>query len=124
MRFRNLHRMLRLLQVRPRDHEFLAACIYTALEDIFKVVFVSLGSVVLSSEDGISEVDTDLAYVSWSTVDEGGSADRHRRSVVGGMRCPCLRCSIFWWYGTTVYLHVVSALSVATWKEMSAYWES
>jgi hypothetical protein len=52
--------MLRLLQVRPRDHEFLTASIYTALKNVFKVVFVSLGSMVFSSEDGVGEVDANL----------------------------------------------------------------
>ena len=116
MCLRNLHGVLRFLQVRTCDHEFLAASIYTALEDIFKVTFVSLGSMVLSSEDGVGKVDADLACVRRSTGDEGGSADQHQRNVVGWVRYPYLRDSMVWRYGMSEFLHGSSALVMAIWR--------
>ena len=116
MCFRNLDSMLRLLQVRPRDHEFLAASIYTALENVFKVIFMSLGSVIFSSENGVGEVDADLFCVSGRPRDQGGSADQHQRNVAGSTRCPCLTGSIVCFYGVYQFLYSALAGLMATWE--------
>lgn len=60
MCFRYLDSVLRLLEIRSCNHEFLAASIKSALDNILKIVFVTLLPVVLASEYRIREVYSNL----------------------------------------------------------------
>jgi hypothetical protein len=64
MRFRYLNGMFRFLEIRAGYHEFLAAGVYGSLDDIFEVVLMALGAVILASEYGVCEVDADLKGLS------------------------------------------------------------
>ena len=60
MRFCDFDSVLRFSKIRSRDHELLATNILCTLKNIFKVVFMSLSAMILSSKHRISEVDADL----------------------------------------------------------------
>jgi hypothetical protein len=61
VRFGDLDSVLRFSKIRSCDHELLAANIQCTLKDIFKVIFMSLSAMILSSKNRISEVDADLS---------------------------------------------------------------
>jgi len=53
--------VLGFFKIRSCDHELLAANIQCALKDIFKVILMSLSTMILSSKHRISEVNADLS---------------------------------------------------------------
>ena len=75
MRFGYLNGMLRFLEIRTRDHELLAASIHGSMNDVFKIVFMTLGAVIFTAIYGIGEIDTDL-WVVVSDLEEQESGTR------------------------------------------------
>lgn len=52
--------MFRFIEVRSRDHEFLASHIFGSLEYIFKVTFMSILPVIDTMKYRVCEIDADL----------------------------------------------------------------
>lgn len=79
MCFCYLNRVFRFLQVRAGDHELLTARIQPALNDILEVIFMSLGSMMYSTEYRIREVDANLVHrLAKSHRADLGLADQHQ----------------------------------------------
>jgi hypothetical protein len=55
--------MFRFFEVRPRDHEFLAAGIQPPLKHVIKIVLVPLSPVVFASEYRVPKIDADLSCI-------------------------------------------------------------
>ena len=84
--FGQLDRLLRLREIRPRDHEFPTPGLEGSSYDVVEVILVGFLAVVYTSEDGVAQVDADLIFVSFSAMcfsksqSQGvGLADRHQR---------------------------------------------
>jgi hypothetical protein len=60
MPFRYFDSIFRFLEIRSGHHEFLAASVDGSLDDVFEIVFMALGAVILAPEYGVCEVDADL----------------------------------------------------------------
>jgi hypothetical protein len=63
MFFSQSYSVARFFEIRSRDHEFLTSNILCTLEDIFEIIFMSMLSVVVSTEDRVSEVYADLVTI-------------------------------------------------------------
>ena len=85
VRFRDLDRALRLLQVRAGDHELRAADVPRPLDDVRQVVLMRALAVVHAPEDRVAEVDADLG------AESAGVAERRaRRASLTYVRKPKL----------------------------------
>ena len=65
VRFGDFNGVFGLCEVGAGDHEFLAARVEGALDDVVKVILVALLVMVDAAEDGVGEVDADLDRSEW-----------------------------------------------------------
>jgi hypothetical protein len=56
-----LHGVSGLYQVRTRHHKLLTSCIDSSLDDVLQVILMHLFAVICTPENGVAEVDADLA---------------------------------------------------------------
>lgn len=64
----NLNSPPRLLQVGACHHKFLATHILSSLDNVIHVVVMNLLSMVITHEDRVTEIDSDLAWPSASEL--------------------------------------------------------